>query len=71
MKSLDQDPIDDGAPLPSRAFYTAREFGARVGLSYQTVLRLIQRRKLKCLPYSRHKRIPVSELYRWERGDFQ
>ena len=49
---------------------TAREFGARVGLSYQTILRLIKRRKLKCLPYSRHKRIPVSELSRWERGEF-
>lgn len=55
---------------PSSAFYTAREFGVRANLSYQTVLRLIKRRKLKCLPYSRHKRIPTSELERWERGEF-
>lgn len=51
-------------------FFTAKEFGARVNLSYQTILRLIVRGKLKCNPYSRHKRIPASELQKWKRGEF-
>ena len=67
---MNSNPTDACSPEPGRAFYTAREFGARANLSYQTVLRLIKRHKLKCLPYSRHKRIPVSELSRWERGEF-
>jgi excisionase family DNA binding protein len=52
------------------AFYTAREFAALVNLSYPTVLRLIARKKLRVLPYSRHKRIPAVELENWRRGEF-
>jgi excisionase family DNA binding protein len=51
-------------------FYTAHQFAAKVNLSYPTILRLLARKKLKCIPYSRHKRIPSSELARWESGDF-
>lgn len=56
--------------IANRAFYTAREFAAEVDLSYETILRLLKRKKLKCLPHCRHKRIPASELERWRRGDF-
>lgn len=52
-------------------FYTAREFATAVNLSYGTVLRLLKRGKLKCLPHCRHKRIPASELDRWIKGDFR
>jgi excisionase family DNA binding protein len=52
------------------AFFTAREFSERTNLSYVTVLRLIKRKKLKCLPHCRHKRIPTSELTRWQTGEF-
>ena len=52
------------------AFYTAQEFAALTNLSYQTVLRLIERKKLKCMPFCRHKRIPASELERWKNGQF-
>ena len=70
MNPLDQHSPAKDSPDSEKTFFTAREFGTRANLSYQTVLRLIKRRKLKCLPYSRHKRIPVSELERWERGEF-
>ena len=52
------------------AFYTAREFALKTNLSYQTVLRLIERKKLKCMPFCRHKRIPASELERWKNAQF-
>jgi excisionase family DNA binding protein len=55
---------------PTSTFYTALEFATAVNLSYPTVLRLLKRKKLKCLPHCRHKRIPASELERWQRGDF-
>jgi excisionase family DNA binding protein len=55
---------------PNTLFYTAREFGARTKLSYATVLRLLKRKKLKSLPHCRHKRIPASELERWQQGNF-
>jgi hypothetical protein len=48
--------------------FTAREFGAAIGASYQTVLRLIKRNKIKCLPL-RHKLIPRSELDRFLREE--
>jgi len=51
-------------------FYTAQEFAEKTRQSYQTVLRLITRGKIKCNPYCRHKRIPKSELERWKRGEF-
>jgi len=51
-------------------FYTARKFAEKAEISYQTVLRLIVRGKLKCNPDIRHKRIPASELARWKRGEF-
>ena len=57
-------------PEPSQTFLTAREFASRVGLSYSTVLRLLKRGKIRCLPHCRHKRIPLTELARWERGEF-
>lgn len=60
-------PLSDTPPL---LFYTAREFASKVNLSYQTVLRLLKRKKIKCLPHCRHKRIPASELDRWRRGEF-
>jgi excisionase family DNA binding protein len=70
VKTLDQQPNDPGTPSADRHFCTAREFAERTGLSYTTVLRLIKRKKLRCLPYCRHKRIPPSELLRWEKGEF-
>ena len=52
------------------SFLTARDFAARTALSYQTVLRLIKRGKIRSLPFCRHKRIPAAELARWQRGEF-
>ena len=58
-------------PNPMKpVFYTASEFAAKTGISYGSVLRLIKRKKLKCLPHLRHKKICASELERWERGEF-
>lgn len=57
-------------PQPTPPFLTAREFAAEVQLSYETILRLLKRKKLKCLPHCRHKRIPASELERWRKGEF-
>jgi excisionase family DNA binding protein len=51
-------------------FLTARELAAETKLSYPTILRLIKRGKIKANPHCRHKRIPVSELERWKRGEF-
>ena len=51
-------------------FISPREFAERTALSYATILRLIKRKKLKCVPYLRHKKIPIGELHRWERGEF-
>lgn len=45
--------------------FTARQFAEKVSLSYETVLRLIKRKKLRCLPHTRHKRIPATELDRF------
>lgn len=58
------------SPDEQREFYTAQEFAGATKLSYQTVLRLIKRGKIKANPYCRHKRIPPSELARWQRGEF-
>ncbi|MEI7822795.1 MAG: helix-turn-helix domain-containing protein [Verrucomicrobiota bacterium] len=43
---------------------TARQTAETLGVSYPTVLRLIKRNKLKCLPL-RRKLIPRSELERF------
>lgn len=50
---------------------TATQFAKAAQLSYATVLRLLKRKKLSCLPHCRHKRIPVTELERWKLGDFK
>lgn len=51
-------------------FYTAREAASRLRVSYETVLRLIKRRKLKCLPL-RRKLIPSTELERFLREEIR
>src|SRR5438105_4228611 len=51
-------------------FLTTTEFAAKTKLSRTTIYRLIARRKLKAIPFCRHKRIPLSEYERWKRGEF-
>ena len=50
--------------------YTAREAAVALNVSYPTVLRLIKRRKLKCLPL-RHKLIPRAEIERFLRDELR
>jgi len=57
-------PENDGKPL------TARECAAVLNISYQSLLRLIKRRKLRCLPL-RHKLIPRPELERFLREEIK
>ena len=45
--------------------YTAEEVAEILRVEYKTVLRLIERGVLKCLPAIRHKRIPEAELNRY------
>lgn len=49
---------------------TARESAAQLHVSYQTLLRLIKRRKLKCLPL-RRKLIPRAEIERFLREEIK
>lgn len=49
---------------------TARDSAAKLGVCYATVLRLLKRGKLKCLPL-RHKRIHKAELERFLREESQ
>lgn len=64
-----QHPISHGeTPEGPASTLTAREFAAAINLSYGTVLRLIKRRKIRCLPL-RHKRIPRTELERFLREE--
>jgi excisionase family DNA binding protein len=59
-----------GAAVPTdKLLYTVRECANLTSLSEKTILRLIQRRKLRCLSSTRHKRIPASELARFIRDD--
>jgi len=46
---------------------TVRDCAAMTSLSEKTILRLLQRGKLRCLTSIRHKRIPVAELARFIR----
>jgi excisionase family DNA binding protein len=43
---------------------TAKEVAVAINASYTSILRLIQRKKLRCLPL-RHKLIPRAELERF------
>lgn len=55
---------------PSPEFLTPAEFATATKLSRVTIYRLLARGKLKSVPHLRIKRIPRSELARWERGEF-
>jgi excisionase family DNA binding protein len=50
--------------------YSARESAKLLGVSYPTLLRLIKRKKLKCLPL-RHKFIPRAEIQRFLRDELR
>lgn len=58
------DSESDGKPL------TAPECAAALNISYQSCLRLIKRRKLRCLPL-RRKLIPRAELERFLREEIK
>ena len=51
----------------AKLLLTVRECAAMTSLSEKTVLRLIQRGKLRCISSIRHKRIPAAELARFIR----
>jgi excisionase family DNA binding protein len=51
-------------------FLTVKQFASETQLSTATVYRLVSRGKLRSVPDLRHKRIPRSELKRWQRCDF-
>lgn len=52
---------------PTKMLLTVRECAAMTSLSEKTILRLLQRGKLRCISSIRHKRIPASELARFIR----
>jgi excisionase family DNA binding protein len=54
----------DGPALPKLA-YSMREAAQVLGVSYQTVYRLLKRGLIKSSSALRHKLIPVSELERF------
>lgn len=60
-----KNPVDSNA-----ATLTANEVGAALKASYPTVLRLIARGKLRCLPL-RKKLIPRAELERFLKEELQ
>lgn len=53
--------------LSAKLLLTVRECANMTSLSEKTILRLIQRGKLRCLSSIRHKRIPAAELARFVR----
>ena len=57
------------SPMKTEVF-TARECAAALHTSYATVLRLIKRRKLRCLPL-RKKLVPREELERFLREEIR
>ena len=59
-----QSAVGDVLTDQSSATLTAAECAALINVSYQSVLRLIQRKKLRCLPL-RHKIIPRFEVERF------
>ena len=61
-------PFKTNPPFAPPETYTARQSAEVLNVSYETVLRLIKRRKLKCLPL-RHKLIPRAELERFLREE--
>jgi excisionase family DNA binding protein len=52
---------------PTKLLLTVKDCAAMTALSEKTILRLLQRGKLRCLSSIRHKRIPASELARFIR----
>ena len=52
---------------PAKLLFTVRECATMTSLSEKTILRLLQRGKLRCLSSVRHKRIPAAELARFIR----
>jgi len=50
---------------------TVREAAMILKVSPQTICRLIQRRKLKCIASIRHKRIPHEEIKRFLKEDLR
>jgi excisionase family DNA binding protein len=52
---------------PAKLLLTVRDCSAMTSLSEKTILRLLQRGKLRALSSIRHKRIPASELARFIR----
>jgi excisionase family DNA binding protein len=51
--------------MNSMKVYTAEEVAAILRVDYKTVLRLVQRGRLKVLPGIRHKRMTEEELMRY------
>jgi len=54
---------------PGKLLFTVRECAQLTSLCEKTILRLIQRGKLRCLSSIRHKRIPAAELARFIRDN--
>ena len=55
--------------FPNKLLLTVRECAGLTSLSQKSILRLIQRGKLKCVSGIRHKKIPVVELHRFIRDN--
>jgi len=68
MQENDPAQSGNGDGLPE--FFTAQEFADATKFSRVTIYRFCARGKIKCVPYSRHKRIPKSEYKRWQKGEF-
>jgi excisionase family DNA binding protein len=59
-----------GVPVtPVKLLLTVRDCASMTSLSEKTILRIIQRGKLRALSSIRHKRIPASELARFIRDN--
>jgi excisionase family DNA binding protein len=52
-------------PLPERLAFSPREAAEALGVSRETIYRLLARGKLRASPFLRHKLIPKAELQRF------
>ncbi len=69
MRPVDEFGSAEDEKVPFGAVYSIAGAARLLAVSYTTVWRLIQRRKLRCLGSIRHKRIPRAELERFIRED--
>lgn len=69
ISGFTMDPVRVADVSPAKLLLTVRDCAAMTSLSEKTVLRLIQRGKLRCISSIRHKRVPAAELARFIRDN--